>query len=205
MTNEGSTRSPLELVRDKTSDLHETVESRLGDRFFQEEKLDKEQFLSLLKSFYRIYAPLEAKLLPTVRETFSGYRYEERTERLKDDFRTLGLEESEVDQIEVLPDSLVVSPEEPSELLGCLYVIEGSEMGNRVMRSRLDEGLPEDCLGARSFFRDKTEESTRQWQTFKELLNREVSTSTERERLVDSARDTFELFKRSFEWVPDSS
>lgn len=200
MTDNQFDTPPSEIVRDRTGDLHELVEETLGKRFFQEDELDRDEFIELLKCFYRLYSPLENRMIPIVRSTLPGYDYDPRAIRLRQDFKTLGADDETIDAWTLIPAEDLIDFEEPSVLLGCLYVVEGSEMGNHVMRSQLDGMLPEDCLEAVHFFRDRGEETRERWSDFKNRLDRMITTPEELDRMVDAARKTFELFRRSFEW-----
>lgn len=200
MTTNQLEAPPSEIVKDRTADLHDLVEETLGERFFQEDELDRDGFIELLKCFYRIHSPLENRMTPIVQSTLPGYDYDPRAIRLRLDFKSLGVDDETIDAWTLVPAEDLIEFEEPSVLLGCLYVVEGSEMGNHVMRSQLDEMLPEDCRDADHFFRDRGEETRECWSDFKDRLDRMITAPGELDRMVDAARKTFELFRRSFEW-----
>jgi len=137
---------PTQILKSETQDLHELVESSLGDRFFNGDQLSKSDFISLLSCFYRVYEPLERRLVPSIRVNIADYEYEKRTDRIESDLITLGMTEEGLEDIDRIGADRVASLNTAPEIYGCLYVVEGSEMGNRVRRSQLNQMLPEDCL-----------------------------------------------------------
>jgi heme oxygenase len=193
---------PTEAVKNRTDDLHELVEDTLGERFFQEENLDRDQFIELLKCFYRVYSPLENRMIPILQSKFPVHPYDPRAIRLRLDFMALGVDDETIDGWQLTPTEDLIDFEDLPELLGCLYVVEGSEMGNHVMRSQLDEILPEDCLNADHFFRERGDETRERWSNFKDRLDERITTEEDLDRMVNAARKTFELFRRSFERRP---
>lgn len=200
MANDLSDSTPREILKSRTADLHDLVEETLGERFFEGDELSQSQFVDLLKCFYRIYSPLENRMIPVVRSTLPEYDYDPRAIRLRLDFGELGIDDETIDSWSLIPAEDLPEFEEPADLFGCLYVVEGSEMGNHVMRSQLDELLSEDDLRADHFFRDRGEETRERWSGFTDRLDRVVTTSEKLDRTVESARETFRLFRRSFEW-----
>jgi heme oxygenase len=193
---------PSEAVKNQTADLHDLVEETLGGRFFQGNKLERDQFIELLKCFYRIYSPLENRMIPILQSQFPGHPYDPRAIRLRLDFIALGVDDETIDAWQLIPAEDLIDFEDLPELLGCLYVVEGAEMGNHVIRSQLNDMLPEDCLDADQFFRDHGEETRERWSDFKEKLDENITTEEELERMVQAAHKTFELFRRSFERRP---
>lgn len=204
MNENNLTQSPSEAVKEQTSDLHELVEATLGQRFFRQDSLGRDDFIELLRSFYRIYSPLEERLVPMLQSTLAGFDYEPRADRIRQDLNQLGVNNEKIDRWELLPTAELVHLQGKPELLGCLYVVEGSEMGNHVMRSQLDDLLPEDCPTADHFFRYRGDEIRSHWGDFQQRLNDEITAREELDRMIVGARETFSLFRRGFEWPNNS-
>lgn len=198
------TETPSEAVKEETADLHELVEETLGQRFFQDDELSRDDFIALLRSFYRIYSPLENRMMPILKSTLPEFDYDPRAIRIRQDFKELGVSDEEIDGWELIPRTDLVELTGEPELLGCLYVVEGSEMGNHVMRSQLDDLLPEDCPEADHFFRHKGEQTKNHWTDFKKRLDGDITSEDELSRMIESARETFKLFRKGFEWPENS-
>lgn len=203
MTDTPFENAPSAIVKEKTGDLHDLVEETLGQRFFQNDEMNRDEFIDLLKCFYHVYSPLENRMMPVLRGTLPDYEYDPRAIRLRRDFQELGIDQQTIDGWSLASHADLVELPDAPELFGCLYVVEGSEMGNHVMRSQLDELLPEDCLEANHFFRDRGEATRDRWSYFKERMNERITTSGELDRMVQTARETFELFRKGFEWKGD--
>lgn len=197
MSGETLSEVPATIVKEQTGDLHEMVEGLLGQRFFDDDEFTREDLVTLLSSFYRIYQPLEESLVPAVGEMLP--EYDSRSDRIEKDLRTLGFDETDINDIQVLSSDRVVELENDYRVLGCLYVVEGSEMGNQVIRKHLEKTLPESSLDADRFFRRKVDGTRERWNRFKNLLNDRVVSREAMGEVVDGARQTFEMFGTGFE------
>jgi heme oxygenase len=197
MTEQSLQQSPSELLKQRTGDLHELVEEVLGEQFFSGDDFDRGDFENLLVAFYRIYRPLEQVLPGALERHLPDYPYESRTDRLESDLEVLGVNEDDRARIEVLDEADVVDLDGVEQLYGCLYVVEGSEMGNRVIRKQLEKNLPEDCLDADQFFRPQS--PVERWNDFKTRVDDEISSTARMETVVQSARRTFRMFRKGFQ------
>lgn len=197
MSERSLSQEPNEILKDRTGDLHELVEGVLGEQFFSSETFSREDLVDLLLAFYRIYKPFEPTLVEALNRWLPEYDYDRRTDRLEDDLGTLGLDRADLSDIDVLAGTELVDISDVNELYGCLYVVEGSAMGNRVIRKQLEKMLPEPCLDADQFFNE--ESVSDHWTDFKTRLNRALTSRDNVETAVQSARGTFRMFREGFQ------
>lgn len=193
-----TTTDPLALLRDRTGDLHDEVETRLGEAFFGGDSLTPGDFRELLGGFYRVYHPLEPPLQSALERHLPDYPYRARTPELTEDLVTLGLPRSELDSRFGSGGSPGFSLDGTPRVLGCLYVIEGSEMGKKVIRRQLERKLPEMARVADCFFHPDSDDVSRHWKTFQSTLDESVRSEGDKKRLVETARRTFEWFMEGF-------
>ena len=193
-----STESPLSLLREQTADLHDQVEALLGNRFFEGDSFTEEDYEALLGGFHRIYSPLEPTLEEALDQHLPRYEYVNRTRQLRDDLLTLGLSRQELSERYQNPESPPFALDSSARVLGCLYVIEGSEMGKKVIRRQLEKNLADEHLAADCFFHDNVDQTRDQWDQFQSSLESVVQTRREKQQLVQTAQDTFSWFKVGF-------
>ena len=187
---------PRERLREATRSEHERTERAIADRFFGPEGLDRQRFGDLLLAFLGLYRPLDERLEPAVRRHLGpDYAYRPRSPRLGHDLRVLGrgdaLDEVSTSSLDELPPL-----DRESRLLGVLYVIEGSELGARVIWKHLEERLGPKALRADAFFGRPAEQTREAWSRFTDLLARRLPASGPEFREAMTAADaTFGAFR----------
>ncbi len=192
--------APIKRVKEETSEQHKQLEESLDRSYFGASPLSRERFEQLIARFYGLYVPLEERLIPAVREHLpASFPYRCRRDRLGDDLRTLGWSEQEKKNLPRVSKDQLPSVGNVSETLGCLYVVEGSELGSSVIRRRLKETLDEGTLQANSFYRDNPDETRDHWNRFRKLFNERISNDTELQTSITTARTTFTLFRTWFQ------
>ena len=181
----------LQRLKRGTSDIHRRIEERVP--VFRPD-FGLADYRVLVERFYGFWAPLETKLwrIEALRDAELDLAGRLKSFLLERDLRVLGCQPALVPQCGNLPfvDNFLQG-------LGCLYVLEGSTLGARVIsrhigaKLRLSEGL-----GA-SFFNAYGESVGHRWNDFRTFVTARVSTE-DAEEMIAAARQTFECF---YEWL----
>ncbi len=181
----------FERLREGTADIHQRIEERVP--VFRED-FNLAGYGRLLERFYGYWAPLEAKLVQVPGLDHPGLDLSARMKSalLIDDLLILGADPDAIPRCHHLPvlDTF-------GRALGCLYVLEGSTLGARLISKRLAEHLNLGKGSGASFFNAYGEASGRRWLDFKTF----VSTHTDpaqTEEIVAAARQTFQYF---YNWL----
>jgi len=196
MSEENGKTSPLEAIKERTTEHHERLESRMEDRFFDSEEAPDRQFRALLERLYGLYAPQESVLIPAVRRYLDGYSYDPRRDRLKADLRTLGYDDEDLEALPRVSKDAVVEPGNGFETCGCLYVIEGAELGGSVLRRHFEKTLREETLKADAYYRDRPDETRERWTAFRDRFNEQIRSDSELQSAIRMAQQTFALYER---------
>lgn len=93
----------------------------------------------------------------------------------------------------LLPDFAPRAGERIAEMLGTVYVLEGSRMRSRVILSRLTDQPDPSILGATSYLRHGF--GKRFWPTFQETLESHPDARARIDRVVDGALLAFGMFE----------
>jgi heme oxygenase len=181
----------FESLREGTSEIHRRIEERVP--VFRHD-FARADYVRLLERFYGFWGPLEAKLsrLDVLREKDLNLEGRLKGALLQKDLRFLGREPANVPSCDNLPavDSF-------QRAFGCLYVMEGSTLGARIISRRLEEHLQlVDGSGA-SFFNAYGASTGRYWNAFRSFVVARV-TMDDTPEIVTAARQTFQNF---FEWL----
>ncbi len=196
MSNPTGSEDPIKRLKEATSDQHENLEQQLGAQYFGTDSITRERYEEILASMYGLYEPLEQRLEPAIREHLTTFSYQSRADRIASDLRALGWTDQERANLPRVSSTALMSLRDAFQTLGCLYVVEGSELGSSIIRRRFEEMLDEETLRADAFYRDNPDETRTRWNNFRALFNQRVRDDNELTRTISSARETFDLYRR---------
>lgn len=195
MQTQSATPRPVERLREATRDEHERTERAVECRFFESEEMGRVEYAELLAAFLGVYRPLEGRLGPAVGRHLPSFPFRPRAGRLEGDLRTLGMDDDAIEALPVLdPDHLPALPTRFA-VLGCLYVVEGSQLGHRVLWKQLRGALGESATDADAFFGVSAERTRKRWEQFQEVLDQHMSTDEAVSSAVTTARTTFRAYR----------
>ena len=185
------------MLRARTRPEHQSLEAvpalarLLTDRVTLN---DYATVLRVLHTCHRALAPQILACLPAsspVRALLDG----QRVAGMEDDLAWLG--------VPTLPDKPVLPVLATySHAMGALYVLEGSNLGGRVIARHLSDRLHVHRGAGASFFDGLTAETARdRWQILGTVLDAAEPEISD-EALLDGARDTFRCLERQFCQLP---
>jgi heme oxygenase (biliverdin-IX-beta and delta-forming) len=185
----GAHRPILERLRVETAPQHRALEAHIP---LLDSGLTVAVYAELIARFWGYYAPLERRLLLLADRLFSSFDYALRlkTPLLLRDLDSFGKLGGRLPRCRNVP-ALATMP----EVLGCLYVLEGSTLGGQVISRRLHNhlGLTRDSGAA--FFTGYGAATARRWRSFGTFLTDTARTLDHDELIVSGAVDTFETLK----------
>lgn len=198
-----------ERLRRRTRGAHERTEAAVEARFFAggsgtqggATAIDGAGFRRLLEAFWGVHRPLDRRLEEAVARHLPGWEHAPRSARVRRDLRTLGLSTGAIARLPTTSPEAFPALDGAAPLLGCLYVVEGSELGARVIRRRLEAalaGTPDaPALEADAFFGADAAATRARWLCFRDLLDRGLEDGgAALEAAVEAARATFGIFRR---------
>lgn len=168
-------------LRDRTADAHASLDQLVGPF----DTLDS--YRRYVRGIAAFRLPLEAKLASVVwSEIAGGYRYQRLSDLLVEDIADLGLAPVPV----AAPQPAALSFD---ELVGTLYVLEGSALGSRILYRRAQALGLTAGQGARHLAVQS--QASEQWQSFLALLE---AVPLDMELVIKSAIATFQAAENAF-------
>jgi heme oxygenase len=162
-----------ERLRNETAEHHEAIEnarrfSRLGSDDFS-----KQEYVQILEKFYGFYKPLEEAFRqhPDVMQALD-YERRFKLPLLRADLLHFGHTDDTLAQLEQC-DALPPTQTLP-QVLGAIYVMEGSTHGSQFIAKRLREQLNLDGQGL-TFYEGYGKDTMPQWKAFKAYLDDTLS------------------------------
>lgn len=184
----------LEEIKKQTSENHHRLEQTNLLHPIATPSLTAEHYHKILRVFYGYFSPLEKEInkMELIRQYLPDVATRRKASMLKADLLNLNA---------IKPaDTLALCQELPeirtsSQAFGCLYVLEGSTLGGRMIAKSLRKNLSLDHVYGASFFNGYGQETGSKWKTFQQaLLNYSLNFSEDRE-VIKSANDTFHKFE----------
>lgn len=178
----------LKRLRHETREVHEALENQLA---LTNPQLTLEQYRETLERFYAFYRPFETDVMPRLTPEWSA---------LFEDRRKLPALISDLEFVGSINSHLFVCPDFPDysnllQILGALYVIEGSTLGGQMIARHVREVLGLSENEGLQFFSSYGAEVGPKWKTFRELLQRFSSPDRDPE-IIESAKLTFQTLRR---------
>lgn len=181
-------------MREATREEHERTERAVEARWF-DGGMDRERYAAYLEALLGFHRPLEERLAPAVRRHLEGLAPRGRSARLERDLRTLGRDAARVAAVETVPGERLPTPDGPARALGCLYVVEGAELGGRVIWKRLEGSLDDEARRADAFLGTDADRARARWRRFQATFDGHVGGGAPFESALDAARATFRAFR----------
>ncbi len=177
--------SIFKRLRSETRTEHERLEADLN---LIRDDLSRLQYRRLLARFYGFFQPWESKIAGQIERglpEFGAVRL--KTPLLEADLRFLDVETQRVELCTDLPSCRALP-----ELLGSLYVTEGSTLGGQLIARHVEKQLGFSDGQGYAFFGSYKSDVGRMWQAFQGILIAHLPEATE-DAAVASARATFRL------------
>jgi heme oxygenase len=176
-------------LKEGTRDLHRTLEARLSP--ILSEALSLDQYTEILKKLYAFYQPIESQLLciSPWGDTALNLQQRRKLPFLFDDLVSLHVDP---DQIAAIPFCThLPTLESVPQALGCLYVLEGSTLGGKIITSRLKENLHLDPARGCGFFNSYGKDVGILWRGFLDALSQYTQRHGNEQVILASACQTF--------------
>jgi heme oxygenase len=183
-------------LREETAGQHRAIEEARRFNRLGQEDFSKPEYVQLLERFYGFYKPLEAEFRKHP-EILNALDYERRFKLrlLESDLKFFGLDDEALAKLPVC--SALPPTNTAAEVIGAIYVMEGSTHGAQFITRRLRQQL---ALGEQglAFYQGYGSETMPRWQAFKAYLDSTFAPDRDGDAVVASAIRTF---KALHDWM----
>jgi heme oxygenase len=152
----------------------------------------REEHISRLKRFYGFVKPLEERFVAVLGVDHSLLQGRLKTGLLRDDLRFFEEYGPDLPLCEALPKL-----ESPREVVGALYVMEGSTLGGQMISRHVESTLHLSEGRGYSYFASYGPNVAKRWREFLAGISA-YSVSTDDHLVIGAARDTFSSLSRWF-------
>ena len=149
------------------------------------------EYRDILGKLWGFYKPLEALIANGIEWPLSMLKFERR--------KKIPLLEHDLYVLGGAPSSLPICAKLPeladfSQVLGCLYVLEGATLGGQVISRHIKKRLGLDQTTGCSYFCSYGAETANMWNTFCHILTTHASSSEIENQILQAAHSTFVTF-----------
>ena len=154
--------SPLHLaLRDATRESHHVIDHHPLMAPLVRSDLSLAEYLRALRALHWIHVAMQKELAAAVATMGNGFVLADRVDWLRADLESLGAE-----AVPAPVDWRAPELTSAAELIGALYVIEGSTLGGQVIARRIENSLGLGVTSGLRFFIGWGKETERRWQEF---------------------------------------
>ncbi len=185
----------LGRLKEETKEQHVGLEKTVDvmNRMF-----NMDDYKMLLCKNYRFYSTIE----PVVADldwSKVNFNFEERrkTGRIREDLKNLGVSDEEIDALP--PWESLPALDTHAKAFGSLYVMEGATLGGQVINRHLKEHLGLTPENGGSFFNGYGKETGPMWKDFGMAVTAFSEANDAGDTIVESAKATFDSYKKCFE------
>ncbi len=179
----------LKRLRSETSERHADLEQKLP---LVDPHLSRDGYRAILEGFFGYYVPLEAQLGGSA--VWGGLDFDfsarRKVPQLEKDLGVLGRTTEDLPQCAELPELVTIS-----QVLGCLYVIEGATLGGQIITRHLQANLGITPETGGAFFAGYGVENGARWQAFGAMITAAAAQFGGEDEIVASANRTFETLE----------
>jgi heme oxygenase len=187
----------IKKIKEQTQANHTSLENSPFLRPISQKSLTLAQYIAILKKFYGFFYPLELQLARFPIEAYlPDFSQRRKADRLGDDLQHLQpYQASDLPLCNDLPETHTLE-----QAFGCLYVMEGSTLGGKMIYKTVNDTLGLDHANGISFFYGYGDDTGLKWKAFQHSLETVSSLATTKdERMIEAANHTFNKLKKWFE------
>ncbi len=191
--------SLMSRLKQETAELHTMAESGDFQKHFVAGTLPKDRYIAMLEQSLLFHRPLEASLLnlrdrhpelgEVIRDEFIQEPY------LLEDLEYFGVDFESISPLpstrEMIDAFARAEAAEPMSLLGHLYVLEGSNNGNRFIAKAVRAAYDLEGSDGTRYLDPYGEKQRELWMGFRTAMDRLTFTDAQRQAIVDAAKDCF--------------
>ena len=185
----------LSKLRTQTATLHSALEQTPISVALLDERVSTQNYSAYLQKMREIVAFYESKVFPALNDTLPDLSEREKLSLLDADLKYLSVSPSDSRAFAI---SEVPNPS-TGYALGCMYVMEGSTLGGKVILKHVSKALAIVPEKGGSYFAGYGEETGHYWKTFLQTLQDFSVNHDNDDEIIAGAKDTFTSIKHYFE------
>lgn len=181
----------MQALKTETRALHEHVERNPRMAQLMTPTLTRKAYQDVLERMLGLHEPLEAHLAAHASDLPEGLNLVARrkTNWLITDLKALGYSD---DRVAALPRWGGWLPSSAAEMLGCLYVLEGSTLGGKIISKQIRRTLGISSNSGLRFFTSYGDDLGPMWKAFGNVVNAYGHHAESKAAVIKGASATFE-------------
>lgn len=182
--NTTTTPSFLENLRSETAQSHIALEELPISKSITNPQVTKEDYVLYLDLMKDVIDDAEKNIFPITANIITDSSERLRNHLLDNDFKALGHTKANTD---IKPLSSGITNLTPAFALGIFYVLEGSNLGGRVIFKNINAALGYDVESGASYFAGYGGTTGSHWRAFIEMLTRYEAANDNAEKIIAGA------------------
>ncbi|WGL60710.1 biliverdin-producing heme oxygenase [Pigmentibacter sp. JX0631] len=185
-------KSIRELLKEQTKDYHNSVENL---NYLSKDSISKIDYINFLKIFYRVIDPIEQLYIIKFKSEIDNYFQPSfKTDLILSDLKNLAVDLKQIKKTEFLPKI-----ESKYEMVGVLYVLEGSVLGSAMLYNKLIALFGEEFRDKLNYLYGYGKDNFVKWKQFLKFLDEfKIIDDSSKLELIEAAKNMFNCFANEF-------
>ncbi len=186
----------LKYLKENTTQIHNELEQNNLAKKIMDHSISHQEYRDLLLQNYLFYYTVETEALrkaETLTPAMQSFVASKKSDQLALDLQSLGIDSEEIEQVQKLDFKLKTE----SEILGAIYVSEGSALGGMMIRKQVPKCPALDDVKNHHFFNPNAANPLDRWKTFKANVESYDQEKLNKEEALSAAIKTFKLFEKT--------
>lgn len=182
----------MKRLRGETATAHQNIEEAVN---IENNTKNLSSYIRILELFYGFYKPIEDILYSSklIEESFLQMPRRRKTQWLINDLEHLGFSTSQITKLSLC--KVLPTLQTQHQLMGCLYVLEGSTLGGQIISGHLHRNLGITSTNGGQFFNSYGTKVGLMWRQFMAVLSRYATASCYEAEIIAAANETFSCFQ----------
>jgi heme oxygenase (biliverdin-IX-beta and delta-forming) len=185
----------LNKLRTHTATLHSALEQTPLSLSLLNEQVSQANYVAYLQRMREIVAFYEANVFPALTDTLPNLSEREKLPLIDEDLTYLS---ADISDLPVFESSSTQNPS-IGYALGCMYVMEGSTLGGKVILKHVSKTLGIISTQGGLYFDGYGDQTGHYWKTFLHILQEYSANNDCDDEIITGAKDTFTSIKHYFE------
>jgi len=186
----------LKYLKEKTTQIHNELEQNNIAKKIMDHSISFHEYRELLLQNYLFYYTVESEAIKkseVLEPAMQSFVSNNKSKHLALDLQNLGISSTKISQIQNLDFELTTE----SEIIGAIYVSEGSALGGMMIRKQVPKCTALSRIETHHFFNPEAANPLDRWKTFKANVESYSPKKLNQEEALKAAVKTFKLFEKS--------
>jgi heme oxygenase len=179
----------IKSLREQTAVSHKKLEENYLSKMILNDQVSIVDYQNYLSALYGVTLGCETDLFPFFEDIITDLHARKRSGLIENDLISTGFSKSQVEAVSVYKFAFSST----AEALGAMYVLEGSNLGGRILYKHIHKSLGLTADNGCSYFWGYGENTSMMWKTFISQFSQFAIQTGQAVQIINGAVETFTI------------